>query len=365
MFLLNVAMDATDVETAMVELHRAAGVLASYLQDSSTVGSTGYHTDLIQSFLGYVRAAVSSAADGSIHHGAAGPKVVDATMKGTLPISHEEGRRLRAMVTALNAQLEMELRAKAAVVVEQSRLTRLLEELRLEKDLSDVLKQRIKELVHKGADCVSVPGEVSADCRIAAERSQVQQVATELGRVTAGMKERHDRHKAEVLKLRSDKLALLAENALLFEKSKLLQEQLYTMSQSASMSLRQLQRERVSNASAAAVSRDPVARRTMTPAGSTSARKLPGDAGPHVATLEAEEGASDVPKTHGSIRIDNVVIDRDMALWMKDMYVALAQDPETAGMLPFNGKPPAKPLERPRSFSAHVASVRAAQKERE
>lgn len=314
-------MNASNLEVSLTELSSKAAEVLSMLvpfEREYNPNGVGRHSELISSFIHYIEAVTASAQDGSFGMGVTGPKVPTHPFRA---IANDETTRLRALCSRLSEQLEVELRAKSSVLAQQTRLAQMLEELRLERDLSEVLRQRLTEITKQPA-----PEGKPLQLPI---RHQTQEVASELGRIAAIMKDKYDRSQAECLKLKSDKAALLAENALLFEKANLLQEQLYSLSQSASMNIRQLAKERINNAQALISAKDPLERRTMTP---NPTNVFSGSRLPSSGQIEPE-----------------------MAVWLKDMYVTLSNAPETTNLMHQTLK-----SEKPKQsqFSTHVGKMR-------
>jgi hypothetical protein len=328
------------LEEALAALHRAVGTIRAFVvhhtataEDSSTNASLGQCGPVFDAFLRYARSVASAAT--SDNNGATdanlasvpalaprGGETDEATFtrrRGTTEVEH-----LRQLVDLLVQQVADELSGHDSTDGAKRRLTDQLEALRLDAAVTTVYQGRVRELLsllgHQDQATSERLTSIAVQPRAVDEaRTETALVATELGRLTANMKDKLNRVVAENAKLHADRGALLAENALLFARVEKLEQQLSTMAASASGTLKELDRSRQRFANSKAALTTPP-RRSTTPSGAKASN-----------TTAHSTAEASAPTT---LRIGDVVIDRNVALWMKDMYAALLADAETRDLVP-------------------------------
>jgi hypothetical protein len=161
------------------------------------------------------------------------------------------------------------------------------------------------------------PKLVPSDC-VPSEGQRRKEVANELASVTSSMKDKLQRVEAENAKLISEKLYTAVENKLLSDRVRVLEAQLAVLNASSAVSLRELSKTREENA-----------------------RHLIGGVPPGAALLSSSLASGSPqppsptkqPTSPRDVEINGLIIHRDVAKWLVEVYKALLENPEAAEKL--------------------------------
>lgn len=339
---------------AFIMAAAARNAAAAGLADAAAEAVAETYGDVLDACMSYLRTAVASAASGVLGSSSMVPlngtqRRVEDPAAAAQAVVPDEGARLRTLVNALTRQLEAEIAVPAEVTShDRQRLAAQLEALQTESSIVRLYKHRIRELLALMNCNQPLTAERLTTIVHAhdGEDKRSAQVASDLGRLAAQSREKLERQRAELLKLQSDRVALLAENSMLFDRVQALEAQVATITSSASSTLHELSRTRVRAAKDVASTKRPDVSRPA-----TSASKL-------LNISDPSNAAASGPQT---LRVGDVVIDRDVALWMKDMYVALSSDPDTSNLVPPQGKRPSVSPVVPKGSAGPAASTKSAQ----
>jgi hypothetical protein len=296
-----------DAERALLAAHEALAVIKMFVAEheakSGSLSTVSQARDTIfNTFMHYVRSSVTAVARGTlckVAPGSAGPSHVTGDMA--------------ELVSLLCDELEAERRDRAFADEAVSRFNATMLTLRLEDDVTQVYKHRIVEL-QAVINGTKKPQDIRPEVGIRApvvptgitvtEEQQRAEALNSLSRLTGQMKDKLERVRADNLKVTGEKGILVAENRLLADRVKVLEAQLGVMSASSAVNLRELHKQRTL-----------VARLAAQKDGARQHQVQPHQLQP------------------GECVVGGIVMDREVALWLHDVYNALLANPAAAETL--------------------------------
>jgi hypothetical protein len=295
-----------DAERALYAAHEALAVIKVFVAQqeakNSPLSSFSRARDTIfNAFMQYVRSTVTAAAQGTLAKVGSNGGLADVN------------NGMADLVELLCQELEAVRRDRdfAADAIERFNATML--DFRTEDDVTQVYKHRIIEL-QAVINGTKRPQDIRPDVGVRApvvptglavtDDQKRLEACNALSRLTSQMKDKLERLRAENMKLAGDKSVLAGENKLLCDRVKVLEAQLGVMSASSSVNLRELHKQRT------LVSR-------------LAAQK---DGG----RLHQQQQHQLQP---GECLVGGMVMDREVALWLHDVYNTLLANPAAAETL--------------------------------
>jgi hypothetical protein len=289
-----------DAERALYAAHEAIAVVKMYLSEQQDRSWSASPDDarsrdlIIDGFMQYVRSVVTAAAQGTL-------------AKAPPPVSGD-------LVSMLCSELEAVRRDREFTADAVERFNATMLRLRSDDDVTQVYKHRIVEL-QAVINGTKRPQDIQPDVGVRApvvptglsvtEDQKRAEACNSLSRLTSQMKDKMERLKAENIKLSGDKAILVTEAKLLADRVKVLEAQLGVMASSASVNLRELHKQRTLVSRLAAQKDD--------------------------ARLHQRQQQHQLQP--GECLVGGIVMDRDVALWLHDVYHALLADPTAAETL--------------------------------
>ena len=263
--------------------------------------------DLFDGLLEYIRGTVSNALNG-------GTRAKPARIRARSPPPHgsrhieAEAAQLRSLLRATISELEAERAEKHALMNEVRQFNKVVDDYRRDNNVLQVYKDRIVEL-QAVINGTKRPGEVGAeigesrlesvpaDVVLTADQKR-KEVANELARLATQARDKSERFKAENMKLQAEKVSLIGQNSILVDRVKVLEAQLSVLTASSSVALRELSKQRLQAAMA----------------------------------IEAPNAVRRQLQT-GEVRVGGVTMEAEVAIWLKNMYTKLLNDPEASKTL--------------------------------
>ena len=300
-----------EAEHALLAAHENLAVLKLYISGhhatNSSLSTNAHARDgIIDAFMSYVRSTVTAVAHGTL------PGISADAPNGSSRYTSEGSGQLSQLVGMLCGELEVERRERAFAADALHKFNATMLDFRLEDDVTQVYKHRIVELqaVINGtkrpqdirSDVGVKPPVVPTGLNVTEEQKRLE-ACNALSRLTNQMKDKMERLRAENMKLLGDKSVLVGENKLLADRVKVLETQLAIMSASSSVNLRELNKQRTLTARLAS----------------------------------AKDNAHQRQQQHqlqpGECVVGGVVMDKEVAMWLHDVYNALLANPGAAETL--------------------------------
>lgn len=338
-----------EVDQALVAAHNAVATLKRFVVQEELVKfqefrkrdgvrlrpdmptPRSFREDIFDGLMHWVRSTVSDAQSGFLV-----PWVTDAdgpspSANAPLHASATSQGTLATLLTLMSEQIERDRKAKEFSAGAIHNFNQTLNGYREENRAMDAYKDRIIELqavinhtkryneIDTEVGAAAKPKLVPSDC-ILSEGQKRKEVANELASITTSMRDKLERVEAENTKLVADKVFAAAETKLLGDRVRVLEAQLAVLNASSAVSLRELAKAREENA------------RYLLSGGV-------GASNGGLASYHVTENTSPTSPTKPSpaspreVEINGVVIHRDVAKWMIDVYKALLENPEAAEKL--------------------------------
>lgn len=335
-----------EVDQALVAAHNAVAILKRFVVQEELVKlqefrkrdgvrlrpdmpvPRSFREQIFDGVMQWVRCTVTDAQSGFLLPNPDGDGIVHPSTTQGPPSSQST---LAVVLSMMTQQMEHDRKAKEFNAATVHLFNQTLNGYREENRAMDAYKDRIIELqavinhtkryseIDTEVGAALKPKLVPSDC-IPSEGQRRKEVANELANVTTSMKDKLERVVAENAKLVSEKLYSAAENKLLSDRVRVLEAQLAVLNASSAVTLRELNKAREENA-----------------------KHLLGGGGSATALLSSLASYSPQPPSSPSkqqttnspreVEINGLVIHKDVAKWMVEVYKALLDNPEAAEKL--------------------------------